>query len=103
MNTQMNERMNGQINGKMNRPKARFQAGSVTVAVWENEFEFNGKPTRALRASIERRFKAKDGQWKSSSTFSRNDLPLAIHCMQKAFDYMVPNGFAGQKEVRRYE
>lgn len=72
------------------KPVAKFQAGTVTAAVWQNEFEINGKRLKGLRASVERRYKAKDGQWKSSSSFSRNDIPLAIHCLQKAFDYMVP-------------
>lgn len=71
------------------QPAAKFRAGTVTAAVWENDIEINGKQFRALRASIERRFKTKEGQWKSSSTFSRNDIPLAVHCLQKAFDFMV--------------
>ena len=74
-----------------NKPVAKYNAGNITVAVWQNEFTHNQKTVTALRASIERRFKTKDGQWKSSSTFSRNDIPLAVYCLQKAFDYMVPN------------
>jgi len=27
--------------------------------------------------------------WKSSGSFSRNEIPLAIHCLQKSFEHMI--------------
>ena len=30
-----------------------------------------------------------DGEWKSSGSFSRNEIPLAIYCLQKAFEHMI--------------
>ena len=42
-----------------------------------------------LKATIERRYKDGNGEWKSSGSFSRNELPLAIHCLQKAFEAML--------------
>ncbi len=79
------------------QPAANFRAGTITAAVWENDIEINGNQIKALRTSVERRFRTKEGQWKSSSTFSRNDIPLAIHCLQKAFDFMVERN--SNKEV----
>ena len=29
------------------------------------------------------------GEWKSSQSFSRNELPFAIYALQKAFEAMV--------------
>jgi hypothetical protein len=34
-----------------------------------------------LKATLERRFKDASGTWKSSNSFSRNEIPLAIHCL----------------------
>lgn len=48
-----------------------------------------------LKTSVERRFKNGDGEWKSSGSFSRNEIPLAIWCLQKAFDTMLE-----EREVR---
>lgn len=42
-----------------------------------------------LKVSVERKFKDGDGNWKSSGSFSRNEIPLAIWCLQKAFDTII--------------
>jgi len=72
------------------RPVAKFRAGQVSVALWENEITArNGGKVTVLKASVQRRYKDKDGQWKSSTSFSRNEIPLAIYCLQKSFDYII--------------
>ena len=47
---------------------------------------------------MERRYKDKDGQWKSSGSFTRNEIPLAIYCLTKAFAAMVEE-VNGNEEV----
>ena len=42
-----------------------------------------------LKATVERRYKDKDGNWKSSGSFARNEIPLAVYCLEKAFDAIV--------------
>lgn len=42
-----------------------------------------------LKATVERRYKDRDGQWKSLSSFSRNEIPLAIFCMQRCFEHII--------------
>jgi hypothetical protein len=82
-------------------PRARFRAGQVSAALWENEIQTAGRTATVLKATIQRRYKDTDGQWKSSTSFSRNEIPLAIHCLQEAFEKIVelqndssPNGGA---------
>jgi len=79
----------------MTQPVKKFRAGSVSCALWENEAVVNGKTMTMLKTSVERRFKNGDGEWKSSGSFSRNEIPLAIWCLQKAFDTMLE-----EREVR---
>jgi len=70
-------------------PIARFKAGPVSAALWENEIQTGGRTATILKATIQRRYKDTDGQWKSSTSFSRNEIPLAVHCLQKAFEKMI--------------
>jgi len=70
-------------------PVKKFSAGSVSCAIWEYEAIVNGKKASILKAAIDRRYKDKDGTWKSSGSFSRNEIPLAVFCLLKAFAAMV--------------
>ena len=71
------------------RPLDKIRAGSVSCALWENQINVNGTPKTVLKASIERRYKDKDGNWKSSASFGRSEIPLAIFCLAKAFDKII--------------
>ncbi len=73
----------------MAKPVAKFKAGQVSSALWENEISVNGRKVTMLKASVQRRYKDRDGTWKSSSSFSRNEIPMAIYCLQKAFDKII--------------
>jgi len=69
---------------------AKFKAGQVSAALWENEITTkNGHKATMLKATVERRYRDKDGNWQSSGSFSRNEIPLAVYCLQKAFEKIV--------------
>ena len=76
-----------QENGQ--QPLARIKAGGVSVSLWENKAIFNDRQVTILKASLQRTYKAKDGQWKTSNSFSRNEIPLAIFCLRKAFEKII--------------
>lgn len=42
-----------------------------------------------LKATVQRRYKDSSGTWKSSGSFSRNEIPLAIYVLEKSFEHMV--------------
>ena len=72
------------------RPVAKFSAGQVSAAIWENEVTTKaGKQVTMLKATVERRYRDRDGQWKSSSSFARNEIPLAIYCLRKSFEHII--------------
>ena len=77
------------------QPLAKFRAGGVSCALWENEINVNGNSKTVLKASIQRRYKDSEGNWKSSTSFSRNEIPLAIFCMARAFDKIIQEETAG--------
>jgi len=76
----------------MAQPLAKFSAGSVSAALWENEITVNGETKKVLKASVQRRYKDRDGNWKSSTSFSRNEAFLAIFCLVKAVAAMIGEG-----------
>ena len=71
------------------KPLSKFKAGQVSAALWENQVQVKGKTVPILKATVQRRYKDKGGDWKSSQSFSRNEIPLAIYCLQQAFETMI--------------
>ena len=71
------------------KPLKSFAAGGVRAAIWENEIRVIGGTKTVLKASVERRYKDKDGSWKSTTSFSRNEIPLAIYCLEEAFKAII--------------
>ncbi len=70
-------------------PIAKFKAGQVSSAVWENEVEVKGRTVTILKATVQRRYRDKDDKWQSSGSLSRNEIPLAVYCLQKAFEKII--------------
>jgi len=80
-------------------PIAKFRAGQVSSALWENDIQVRGGTVKILKATVQRRYKDKaSGEWKSSMSFSRNEIPLAIYCLQKAFEKIVESQNEGSGE-----
>ena len=88
------------------QPVDRFRAGQVSCALWENDIIVRGQQKTIVKASISRRYKDRDGNWQTSQGFSRNEIPLAIYCLQKAFDTIIaeqsaqPEAKAGEELVQ---
>ncbi len=82
-------------------PVRKIQAGQVTCALWENVATVNGKPQTILKATLDRRYLDRDGQWKTSQSLSRNEIPLAIFVLQKAFESMIEKPSEGGEVVRQ--
>ena len=86
-------------------PVARFKAGQVSAAVWENKVQMRSGGVKILKASVQRRYKDKDGQWQSTTSFGRNEIPLAIHCLQQAFEKIIEmqNEEGGDGDIEEME
>ena len=56
-----------------------------------------GRTVPMLKASVERRYQATDGTWKSSGSFTRNEIPLVIYVLQQAFELMIKHGNAADE------
>lgn len=72
------------------KPVESFHAGAVSCGLWKNEITLsNGKTAEILKASVSRGYKDNYGNWKTTYTFTRNEIPLAIYCLQKAFEAII--------------
>ena len=81
----------------MTQPLKKFSAGQVSCALWENEVKVGDRIVPMLKATIERRYRDSAGHWKSSGSFSRNEIPFAIYCLMKAFVAMVAEKGNGEE------
>jgi hypothetical protein len=81
------------------KPLATIKAGAVSSAIFENEITVNGKKVTVMKATLQRRYKDKDGSWKSSNSFSKQELPLAIFCLEKCFEKMVGEDSGNNEEM----
>ncbi len=80
-------------------PLATVKAGAVSSAIFENEITVNGRQVTVMKATLQRRYKDKDGSWKSSNSFSKQELPLAIFCLEKCFEKMVGEDSGNNEEI----
>ena len=72
----------------MSNPVKKFQAGAISVAVWENESSTPEAPAYQT-VSLQKRFKDKNNEWKSSNSLRVSDLPKAILALQKAYEFLA--------------
>ena len=81
------------------KPVHKIRAGTVSCAIWQNEIVVSGRKVVVLKASVERRYKDASGEWKSGTSLSRNEIPLAVYCLQKAFEHIIERSKADGDEV----
>ena len=65
-----------------------FSAGQVSCALFENAIQVNGESRQIIKATLGRVTRPLR-QLKTSQSFSRNEIPLAIHVLQKSFEAML--------------
>jgi hypothetical protein len=60
------------------KPVAKFRACQISATIWENELSVNGRKATVAKATAQRRRRDNQGNWKSSGSFSRNEIPLGL-------------------------
>ena len=78
------------------QPLQRFRAGQVSCALFENSIQVNGEDRQIIKATLGRRYKDRNGNWKTSQSYSRNEIPLAIYVLQKAFEAIIEKSPEGE-------
>ena len=72
------------------KPKKEYRAGSVRATIWENDrADKDGQKFTVASVQIERRYPDQDGNWQSTNSFRKADLPLVQVVTAKAFEYLT--------------
>jgi len=74
----------------MNQPEKKFRAGAISATVWKNTgTRQNGEETIFRTISLERSYKDKSANWKTTNSFRINDLPKAELVLKQAYEFAV--------------
>ena len=73
----------------MSRPEKVFKVGAVRASIFRNTIQQQGRTITIPKVVLEVRYKDKGGKWKSTNSFSTNEVPKAILALQKTFDYVL--------------
>jgi len=71
------------------QPEKVFQHGAVRASVFVNDVSSNGRSFQIPKVIVQKRYKDKQGQWQSSSSFDVNDLPRVVAAATKAFEHLT--------------
>ncbi len=81
-----------QNNGGQNHhgPVESFRLSNVSISIFENESERDGQKSLYHRAKIDKRYRdQKSGEWKSTTSFSLDELLRLQHLINNAVDFMA--------------
>ena len=72
------------------KPYKKVRSGSITATIWENEVNVEGKKElqKVYNVNIERSYKDKEDNWKTTNQFRQGDLPRLILVAQKAYEIL---------------
>ena len=73
----------------MNKPEKKFRAGAVSATIWKNSSEKNGQNFSFHTIALDRNYKDKEGNWKSTASLRLTDLPKANLVLNKAYEYLI--------------
>ncbi len=71
------------------QPIKKIMAGAVSCSIWENKRAKDGREFSVASARIERRYRDQDGNWQSTNSFGKAELPLVALVVTKAFEYLT--------------
>ena len=79
------------------QPEKRFRAGGIAATVWMHQTVRNGQPAVYASVNFDKRYKDKDGNWKSTTNLNVADIPKAIMVLGKAYEHLAMK----QEEIGR--
>lgn len=64
-----------------NTPVFKFKIGLITATIWENDGFYSVDLTRS--------YKTNEGEWRSTSSYSHNDLLNVAKCAERAENWIA--------------
>lgn len=69
-------------------PVMTWRRRGVKVAVFENETENSERKTKFFKVSLQRIYREGE-EWKTTTSLSRDDIPVARHLLQQAWAWIM--------------
>ena len=66
-------------------PEKKIRAGAISATIWNNA---NEKGTYST-VQLEKSYKDKDNNWKTTRSFAAGDLPKALLVLEKAYEHIM--------------
>lgn len=73
---------------KAQPPVKKFRAGNVTASVWKKDVVKDKKTFTFYTTTIERSYKDKDEEWKTTSSFEKDDLQKVMLVSRLAQEFL---------------
>jgi len=70
------------------KPEKVIRFGAISASVFANEIDTDRGKKTMRNVKIQRRYRSGD-EWKTSSSFTLSDLPIAIAVMQHALEHLA--------------
>ncbi len=70
------------------KPVKVFRLRGVSASVFENASKNGDRPVTFHKVSLQRTYKDGD-EFKTTTSFGRDDLPVCVHVMQQAWAYIL--------------
>lgn len=79
------------------KPVKVFRARGISASVFENTTHADGQPMVFYKVNLQRAF-MQNGEYKHNSSFSRDDIPVAIHALHQAWQFVLEREAASTAE-----
>jgi hypothetical protein len=72
------------------KPEKSFRIGAVRASIWKNiRQNKDGKTFETRTVTLDRSYKDKEGNYKSTHRFTANEVPKAILLLQRSYEYLI--------------
>jgi len=70
-------------------PEKVIMVGPCRASIFRNVIHKDGKRLELPKVDFQVRYKTQNGQWRGTSSLTKDEIPKAILALQKAFDYLM--------------
>ena len=78
----------------MATPEITFRHGLCSASIFEQDFEKDGAKLTVRTVTFQRSYLDKEGNWQQTNSLKVNDIPKAVICLNKCFEFLTSNSFA---------
>jgi len=82
------------------KPVKTFRFRGISASVFENTAHADNQPLRFFKVNLQRTFK-QEGEFRHNSSFGRDDIPVAKHVLDLAWQFILETEAAATPETNQ--